>query len=226
MKNTRSVFLSSLTALSLMALTTAAYADVIYSNFGAGDTYSLTVNYPVYGPNTGISTDSQSEAAFFTPTQNFTLTSFEVGVRHLLGPNSFLFSIVADNGGLPTGAAIVSPFNTSLTGTMATPAIDSFSVTGSLLAGQKYWLVMEPGTPESLAWWGANTTGAMGVAIQSNGDPWILDGGRLPSPVFRINGRPTVPTNLTPEMPAGVQAVPILLAVGGMALYQRRKRSV
>ncbi|MGC4046459.1 MAG: hypothetical protein QM758_21925 [Armatimonas sp.] len=32
------------------------------------------------------------------------------------------------------------------------------------------------------------------------------------------------PANLTPEVPAGVQAVPILLAVGGMALYQRKKK--
>ncbi|MGC4043542.1 MAG: hypothetical protein QM758_07025 [Armatimonas sp.] len=34
-----------------------------------------------------------------------------------------------------------------------------------------------------------------------------------------------VPTNLTPEMPAGVQAIPVLLAVGAMALYQRKKKA-
>lgn len=33
------------------------------------------------------------------------------------------------------------------------------------------------------------------------------------------------PTALTPEMPAGVQAIPVLLAVGGMALYQRKKKA-
>lgn len=32
-------------------------------------------------------------------------------------------------------------------------------------------------------------------------------------------------TALTPEMPAGVQAIPVLLAVGGMVLYQRKKKA-
>jgi hypothetical protein len=31
------------------------------------------------------------------------------------------------------------------------------------------------------------------------------------------------PSNLTPEMPAAVQVIPVLLAVGGMLLYKRRK---
>lgn len=32
-------------------------------------------------------------------------------------------------------------------------------------------------------------------------------------------------TALTPELPSGVQAIPVLLAVGGMALYQRKKKA-
>lgn len=48
-----------------------------------------------------------------------------------------------------------------------------------------------------------------------------------PTGTNAVQTTPPVKLNLqvTPEVPAGVQAVPVLLAVGGMALYQRRKKN-
>ncbi|MGC4043173.1 MAG: hypothetical protein QM758_05170 [Armatimonas sp.] len=57
----------------------------------------------------------------------------------------------------------------------------------------------------------SDTVGADHLGYYSAG--LSLNGGRAPS-------------NLTPEMPAGVQAFPVLLAVGGMFLYQRKKKAM
>ncbi|MGC4043419.1 MAG: choice-of-anchor R domain-containing protein [Armatimonas sp.] len=215
--------LRTLIVLGLMALTTTiAHADEIYSNFGPGNTNTNNSGWGIVGAP-AISYE-QAIAGAFTPTQNFTLTSFDISAWHAAGTNSYLFSIVADNGGLPTGAVLVSPFSGAINGTFVTPAISSFAATGSLLAGQKYWLVMAPGAEDAVGLWNWNTIGAMGNAYSHQGGPWFND--PQVAPRFRINGTPvSVTTNLTPEVPAGVQAIPVLLAVGGMALYQRKKKS-
>ncbi|MGC4043420.1 MAG: hypothetical protein QM758_06415 [Armatimonas sp.] len=206
-------------AFALVALITAAQADEVYSNFGPGDTFNISTGWTVSTAGSPVG-GNFSVAGMFTASQNFTLTSFDIAAFHVSGLNSYLFSIVADNAGLPTGASL---FSTS--GSLAGPAsVNSYSATGSLLAGNTYWLVMQPGGNDTWGAWNWNTTGATGFANSGNGGAtWGANGST--SPTFRINGRPTGRTPLTPEMPAGVQAIPVLLAVGGMALYQRKKRT-
>ncbi|MGC4043421.1 MAG: prepilin-type N-terminal cleavage/methylation domain-containing protein [Armatimonas sp.] len=226
-KMQRKTNLGALAALSLLALTTTAHADEVYSNFGPGNTYSSGSSWFLLGTNQGFG--GQSLAGFFTPAQDYSLTSFEIAAGHVSGTNSYLFSLVADSGGLPTDAAVVAPFSSTITGTLNAPGINSFLASGSLLAGQKYWLIMEPGTNDTWGAWFQNTTGAEDFAVNHNlGGGWQLastNNGLLPTPVFRINGTPTNVTALTPEVPAGVQVIPVLLAVVGMALYQRKKRT-
>jgi hypothetical protein len=222
MKTKRTHTIVTLAMLGLVALTTAARADVIASTFGPGDSFNTGVGWRVDGPNSDVRTN-ESLAAMFMPTQNYTLTSFEIAAFHFSGENSYLFSLVADNGGLPTGSAIVSPFASAIT----TPGanINVFGASGSLMAGNKYWLVMEPGAPTAHAGWNWNSIGQGGFASKNvfTGGNWLTFQGATPT--FRVNGRPSGPTNLTPEVPGSVQMGAVLLALGAVALYKRRKQA-
>ncbi len=213
----RSLFSGIVATLSLVALTTAAHADEIYSTFGPGDTYNTNVGHTISGASSILGMTLRG-AGSFTAAQNFALTSIDLAAWHVIGSNSYNYSIVLDNGGLPTGTSIFSG-NTSLA---SNPSIQSLGASGSLLAGNTYWLVLET-TGDDWGAWNYSTSGATGIASDSGGG-WNANPSGA-APAFRINGRPQITTALTPEMPAGVQAIPVLLAVGGMALYQRRKKN-
>jgi hypothetical protein len=190
-----------------------AHADEVFSNFGVGNTYQSLIGWTI-----GSSTN-QVIGGMFTPTQNYMLTSFDVAAFHFSGLNSYVFSIFVDKGGLPSGAAVVSPFSSSIIGGGA--HINSFAATGSLLAGNKYWLVMERGAPDTHGAWNWNNIGHNGFAFRDNGGGWANSS--QSASAFRINGTLSSASNLTPEMPASAQAISILLAVGAVALYKRCK---
>lgn len=214
MKLIRTLLSATIAALGLVALTATAQAAEIYSTFGPGDSYNAANGYILGGPNT------QSVAGFFTATQDYTLTSFDFAATYTSGPNSFLFSIVEDSGFKPLGATVVSPF-----GGLIDTGVNSYAVSGSLIAGKNYWLVIEPGAANANASWHFNNIGASGTFAFKNTQPppiWVASAGTLPT--FRIHGNRVITPALTPEMPSGLQAVPVLLAVGGMALYQRRRK--
>ncbi len=202
--------------IGLIAFTVAAHAAEIYSTFGPGNSFNNGIGWTVSGPTSSVG-DAFSVASSFAVTQNYSLSSVDFAAFHVSGMNSFTFSIISDNAGLPTGSAVFS------TSTPVNPGTQSFAATGSLLAGNTYWLVMEPGGPNTWGAWNWNTTGATGAAFRTNGGAWVNNPGNT-APTFRINGTLNS-TALTPEVPAGVQAIPVLLAVGGMALYQRRKKN-
>ena len=83
-------------------ITAAVQADVIYNNFGPGDTYYLGNGWLVAGPDTGT---SQSVAMPFTPSGSYTLDTATVAVGHINGTNSFDLALYDDASGLP-GAAL------------------------------------------------------------------------------------------------------------------------
>lgn len=216
MTSLNSLLRGTIAAIGLIALTTAAQAAEIYSTFGPGTGYVNGTGWTVSGP-TSAATPSQSVAASFIVAQNYSLSSVDYAAFHVRGANSFVFSILSDNGGVPTGSLLFS------TTTPVNPGTQSFAATGSLLAGNTYWLVMEPGNSNTWGAWNWSTSGIMGASFQSNGGAWTSSTVN-PAPAFRINGTLNS-TALTPEVPAGVQAIPVLLAVGGMALYQRKKKA-
>lgn len=203
-----------LAALSIVALTSAANAAEIYSTFGPSNGYNSNAGYNI----TGSGANALSAAAKFSVTQNYSLTSVDFAAAHVRGQNSFLFSIVGDLSGAPGNSVVFS------TTTVVNPATQSFAATGSLVAGNTYWLVMSPaGNANTEGIWYQGTSGINGVSTRTGNGAWTAST-TAPAPAFRINGNVTT-ASLTPEVPAGVQVIPVLLAVGGMALYQRKKKA-
>jgi hypothetical protein len=92
---------------ALLLLAEAAYADVIFSNFGPGDTFSSTL-YDVWGSMRFISggtflPDRDMAMPLIAGGGNFTFDRAELAVRLLvtLTPNELDALLLADGGGVP-----------------------------------------------------------------------------------------------------------------------------
>ena len=197
---------------------TIASGDVIYSNFGAGDTYDLEYGWTLaYGGPLGG--DSYEDAVAFTVTGgDFYFDSADVAVNHFWGPDLVHFNLHADDNGSP-GSILDSSSASGViaSGTQSSPMTANFGGDLILQNGQTYWLALR--TDEQDAWlsWAFNIVDDFGLrAWQVNNGPWNPT---LGSPgtdsergVFRINGT-AVPA---PGMAA-------LLAIAGAVRIRRRR---
>jgi hypothetical protein len=214
---TKRIGLTLVGFLTMATLPQVAHADIVYSTFSpsGGSGFDGSTGHGVVGAARG---GFQSLAASFTPSANYTLTSFEVGAVFPAVVNSFNFSVVRDNAGLPTGATVASVLGVPLAfSSVAFPApINLFSATGSLQSGTTYWLVFAPGDPNTEAAWMNNSIGLISLAF-NNGTGWAtVPPGSNTTPAFRINGSPVVSA---PE-----PCTLALFALGGASILAKRRR--
>jgi hypothetical protein len=172
----------------------AAQADVLYSNFAAGDTYDLEYGWTLsYGGPLGG--DAYEDAVAFTVTGgDYYFDSADVAINHFWGPDLVYVSLHADDGGAPgtvldetTASGVNPPF------TQSSPMSANFGGDVILQEGQQYWLSIR--TEETDAWlsWAFNIVDDFGLrAWQLNNGPWNptlgLPGTDSERGVFRING--------------------------------------
>jgi hypothetical protein len=179
-----------LSILAILAVGCPATAEVIYSDFGAGQTFSTTFGAPV--ANVGLAFQS-SEAVEFTPSTTTELNSITLAFFSQQGPNIFNFAVAEDESGVP-GSAIESwsdvvagtePDSTLLLNSSSNPI---------LLSGQAYWITALPGASGTVGDWDENIIGQMnGIAISSDlGAVWTgnISGTTL---TFEVDGT-AVPT--------------------------------
>lgn len=205
----------------------ALKADIIYSNFGSGMTY--TDGAGVIVSDGSVETSVAEE---FSPTANYTLSSIEfvASTKTPASSNSVTVSIYADNGGVPATAALESitlsgqlaPFDGTLS-----PVLTATSVAKpDLMAGLQYWLVMDAPAVTSpqneYLVWDNNSTLAVGY-LETNGTPG--DWQNSPNPfasetngVFEVDG--TLIPGPTPE-PGTWMLLP--LGLGLMSVVARRR---
>ena len=193
-------------------------ADVLYSNFGAGDAYDTTYGWTLsYGGPLGG--DAYEDAVAFTVTGgNYYFDSAEVAINHFWGPDLVHFNLHADAGGTP-GAVLDSTSASGVVppGTLAAPMLANFGGDIILQNGQTYWLAARTDETDAHLSWAFNVINDFGLrAWQLNNGPWNptmgIPGTDSERGVFRINGTPVpAPTMLT------------LLAVAGAARRRRRR---
>jgi hypothetical protein len=215
---TKRIGLALVGLLTIATLPQVAHADIVYSTFSPsnGSGFNTSTGSSILGITSPLAT-SQSVASSFIPSANFTLTSFEVAAIHngTLGTNSYNFSIVRDNAGLPTGSTIASVTSVAVSD-IGFPAISLLSATGSLQLGVTYWLVAQPGASNSFGAWLYNTAGlTTNLARNTNGAGWVTTPSST-TPAFRINGSPAV---AAPE-----PCTLALFALGGAGMFARRRR--
>lgn len=196
-----------------------ASADVLYSNFGAGDTYDTSFGWTLsYGGPLGG--DAYEDAVAFTVTGGaYTFDSAEFALNHFWGPDLVHVNLHANDGGVPgiildssSASGVVPP------GTLAPPMMANFGGDIILEDGQTYWLALQ--TEQEDAWlsWAFNVVDDFGLrAWQVNDGPWNpvlgIPGTDSERGVFRING------TLVPA--PGMLA---LLAIAGAAAPGIRRR--
>lgn len=182
-----------------------AKADVIYSNFGTGNTYSTNAR------SIGFS-GSFSVGALFTPTQSYSVTQIALPLTSLGGPNAFSVSLWTVSNFAPATQVWANPSTVSAPSGIVT--ITGFSGV-TLLANTQYALLVSPGASGAQGGWYGNNIGISSVLniISDQNLSWFPAQGQQ---AFSIQG-----TKLSVAAPEPASMA--LLMTGAVPLLLRRR---
>ena len=180
--------------------------SVIFSNFGAGPGFDLTLGLAApfgaaYEPN-GIPDDV---AVSFTPSSDTTLSQIVLALlwEHTFPPNSTTVELVNSVNGFPGTTVLESWSGLAIPSLTASPPVTLTSSPGVFLSGgTQYWIVV--GT-EGADFWLQNNSGETQTFDLGSGTSWtVIDtspGSGYPvgttSPAFEVTGAAPVPEPTT-----------------------------
>jgi hypothetical protein len=193
------------------------YADVIFSNL---TTPAQDGGVTICGTSTTDCSGSQTVAAAFTPTSDYSITEVQVQVFAFdpdasAALNVFLYS---DSGGLPgteiaeLASDITAPFSGG-------PNIIDLGTPVDVMSSTEYWLVLAGADANSVAYWDIGGSSSVPSAVSLNGGAFQTD---LTQPQqFEIDG---TPLSTVPE-PRAVWLVPLALVCAAFRFRKRRALS-
>ncbi|HJT89704.1 MAG TPA: choice-of-anchor R domain-containing protein [Bryobacteraceae bacterium] len=195
-----------LLALVSAACVAPASADVVYTNFGAGDSYD-TGN--AYGLN-------QTTGESFTPGANYEFTDVVLPMAEFNGTTSADVYLESDSTGVPGTILDTLVQQSQITNSRSFITFDASPscATCTLTAGTKYWIVA---AGNSGVYWFENNQGDKGVATY-NSSSWSYNSNGT-SAAFQVDGTPL--TSAVPEP----QYLPLLGAAFLAGVFLRRKRA-
>jgi hypothetical protein len=198
-------------ALLVLSLSSAARADVIFNNFGTGDTFPDSGRIVQGEAVNNIGNVDQAVGFTVPASNNYDLTDIRIGIGVFSSPfngeGPLDIILAADSGGLPGAALKTFSLNINSTGEQIAHA--SGGATLQLNAGTQYWVIADGKTTFD-GGWEFNPIGDMGpTAGRSDNGPWNLHVDDKTRMALRVEGR-AIPS---PE-PASV----VLLAMGAIGL--------
>lgn len=189
-------------------------ADVIFSNFGPGQSYVQFNGTPVGNGFDGNTSYAEGEA--FTPTQDYTLTSIQLPLfLKLAGDESFpgvtssdiTVALTSDAGNQPGTVleSFIIPSNSTIgpEGAYNTPFVFNSTTFAPLTGGTQYWVTVSDGTTDDGIRWNWNdqfsTTFNENAVSTDAGSTWALSGNL--DGAFEVDGIPGdgSPAITTPE---------------------------
>ena len=203
-----------------------AKAGVIFSNLGAGDSFTLTSGWVVGNRTTPFGSVTLEVAAAFTPASDAIFTGADFAAELLEQPGDLTVALLVTGAAGTPGAALE-------TFTVAAPALSSLvsiasSLNPILNAGTEYWLDIS--SASTAASWLDNDQGMHGPLAQNqNGRGFVLltdyEGDPPVQPAFRVNGDPLGLTTTSAALAGPVHAPEpssLLLVIAGLLLYRNR----
>jgi hypothetical protein len=207
----------------MLSRASASRADVIFNNFGPGDTFP-DVGRIIQGEAVNNIGDVDQAVGFTVPgSQNFDLTDVYIGLgifdSPINGEGPINIDIAADSNGLPGGVLKTYTVNVNATGPQI--AHGSGGSTLQLNANTQYWVIGD-GKTTFEGGWEYNPSGEMGgpTAGRSDNGPWSLHLDDKTRMVMRLEGR-----ELASPEPSSI--IHFALGIVGIApLRGRRNRPV
>ena len=150
---------------------------VIYSDFGAGQTYN---NSAGWAEGAGASV-----ASGFDPSANGTLSQVDVALENGGATQPLLVALETNSAGTPSGTVLDS-WILSTSGVAGSPQIYALasSLNPTLTAGTEYWLVLSSNDPNDYYAWMENSAGTTGKDF-NNGSGWQIQPS-LVTPAFDV----------------------------------------
>jgi hypothetical protein len=170
-----------------------ARADVLFSNFGAGQTYQTGVGWTLSTQASSVGQNfAQGDA--FTPSETANVTSVSAAIGLVTGANFIELRLFTDAGGKP-GTLLESYDFTGAMGNFgnANPPLTAASTVHPLLtAGQQYWLIAFP-SQNTWAAWNFNNTGDTGPHALTSDNGTTYQVGTNTRGAFEVDGAFAIP---------------------------------
>jgi hypothetical protein len=158
-------------------------SQVLFSNFGPGDTYLTGFAGPIYGQGPAAHIVS---AASFTSAHSAKLTRIELPLyRGPGGPTDTIMRLHSSIGGEP--GTVLEQWQFLVTG-FDIRQIDSVLMP-NLIAGEEYWISLTSDGP--YGHWKHNAIGQVGMIYSADGGPWQYS--PIFTSAFRVTGEAAIP---------------------------------
>jgi hypothetical protein len=209
-------------ATLLLAVPTMARADIIFSNFGPGQTYDVNNGNPI-GNGLDGSGNNYAQAVSFIAPANYTVTSVSVALAGFgtSGTNDdpLFGTFNADNGDSPGTVLASTTAPPGILGPLGNnnPLVVVNGASIPIVAGERYWITISDTNGNGSVAWNLNITGDTNDTGTSTdgGMTWFSPSFQTPG-AFEVDG--TLATTVTPE-PGSLA----LLGTGAMALLGGRR---
>ena len=182
--------------LSIITLSVPAYADVLYSTFGHGQSFGNTG----WLVGSGASYNQQI-AAPFTLSFDAILHSIDFAADYDSGPNQLTVNLVYDDSGLPSTdpGRVIESFNFTNLSPASTIYTANSSLNPLLKGSTQYWVVLKTDDTTTQVRWNRNNVDNIDIRglVYCNPPvpiPWTYYKGKTPA--FDIKGSAAVPDPL------------------------------
>jgi hypothetical protein len=155
--------------IALMSIVDARADQIIYSNFGPGQSFNAFGSWDI---STGPPGSPEQFLAFsFTPTANYSFTGVDVAINQGNGAVTADVVLAANSAGQPGQVLYSSAVAVPALGGVVSAPVGLMPV--ELLENQTYWLYLGTPIPNATLGWFMNSTGAVGPITSFNGSEWI-----------------------------------------------------